>query len=261
MFFPIDTLGITRGYGAYECLRTYGRKPFRIKDHITRMKDACSQLFIDFPPEDIHKTINTLVEKNPDSELVFRLYVFDGCSVCDNYFAIICNSPSFFSSTHQMKPLSLKTVMDTRERVHIKSTSYSTAMIETKKANKEGFDDILFVDKDHYVRELSRANIFAVKGNTLYTPKENFLAGITRATILSIAKDYGYHPIEEKFTISWIIEAEEVFACSSIRGITPIKQIDKKVFSSHQHAEKLQKYFIDLPYNNSQKEPNLCSSL
>ena len=243
----IDNLGFTRGYGAYECLRTYGRKAFRLDDHLKRLQKTCTQLLIEFPKENLYKITEDLIEQNPGSEIVFRVYVTDDVENSSYHLAILCNSPESFKKSHpSASPLRLKTVLDTRENREIKSTSYSKAMIEIKKANIDGFDDILFTDRNHHIHELSRANFFAIKGHTMYTPIKNFLPGITRLTILDIAKTFGFHVQEMEMHTSFLKDAEEVFATSTIRAITPIGKIDNMEFYKHEKTLVLKSYFSEL---------------
>ncbi len=247
IFLNIDNLGFTRGYGAYECFRTYARVPFRIHDHIQRLKKTCDQLLIEFPKEDLYKITTTLIEKNPGSELVFRLYVNDDPENNSYHLTILCNSPESFAATHlSSRPLHLKTVIDTRNNRDIKSTSYSTSMVEIKKAKLLGFDDILFSDQEGNINELSRANFFAVKENTLFTPKKNFLPGITRLTVLDIANECGFKVIKRDITLAFLEDMEEVFATSTIRAITPIGQIDHLTFNKHAKTIALKDYFMNL---------------
>ena len=243
----IDNPGFTRGYGAYECFRTYNRNPFRLKDHIKRLKKTCDQLLIAFPKEDLFEITENLIEKNEDTELVFRIYVTDDTETGSYHLIFFCNTPESFNISHPSNiPLKLKSVLDTRENRNIKSTSYSKAMIEIKKAKKEGFDDILFTNEKDYIHELSRANFFAIKGSTLYTPIKNFLPGITRLTIIEFSKDYGFEVKEIEMHKDFLEDAEEVFASSTIRGITPVGKVDHLNFDRHEKTKLLKSYFISL---------------
>lgn len=262
IFLDVDNLGFTRGYGAYECFRTYDRKPFRIDDHLTRLKKTCDQLLIEFPKDDLYEIVQTLIDKNPGNEVVFRLYVVDNPENDSYHLTILCNSPESFTRTHiTSRPLFLKTVLDTRNNRDIKSTSYSTAMVAIKKAQRLGYDDILFIEKEGNINELSRANFFAIKGNTLFTPKSNFLPGITRITIMDIAKDFGFEVVERSMDLSFLEDAEEVFGSSTIRAITPIAKIDHLEFNKHEKTDLLKSYFKSLaPAEDNHGSLHLSSS-
>ncbi len=246
----IDNTGFTRGYGVYECYRSYGRTPFRLNDHIKRLKYTCDNLYIEFPKEDFAQISKTLLEQNPDTEIIFRVYVIDHPKKDTYQLTILCDTPEFHANI-MPKSFFLKTHIDNREN-HFKTTSYSASIIATKKAKLEGFNGILYIGDDNLVHELSRANIFAVKDNCLFTPKSHCLEGITRLTILEQAPDAGYKVYEEDFHLDFLKEVDEVFATATIRGITPIAKINDLVFNSTSHGNHLQTYFYNLSYSSLQ---------
>lgn len=258
----IDNMGFTRGYGAYECFRTYKREAFCINDHINRLKHTCKQLLIPFPNEDLIHITKSLIEKNPGCELVFRVYVLDNSTNGSYHLVFLCNTPDHFDKTHVLnRDLKLQTAKDIRPHKNIKSTSYAIASIAIKKAKMNGFDDILFVGADGFVHELSRANFFAIKGNALYTPKEDFLPGITRKVIINIAKDFGFDVMETHISLEFLQEMDEVFASSTIRNITPIAQINDLLFEKREKTNMLKSFFTSLAsYDDNHDKKHLFAS-
>ncbi len=242
----IDNLGFTRGYGAYECFRTYGRKPFRLYDHVERLKRTCKSLLINFPEENLYEISDELIDKNPGSDLIFRLYVIDSNLDKPYHLVVLCNTSEHFKYSNPTHPLAIKSALDTRSNIGVKSTNYATTLIEVKKAKALGFDDVLFIGEDQLVHELARANIVGIKDQTLITPKSHLLAGITRLTLLEIAKDYDFEMKEEDLNLESLLNMEEVFACATIRGISPIRQIDETHFTSCKKTEILKSYFTNL---------------
>lgn len=241
----IDNLCFTRGYGAYECFRTYNRVTFRLKDHVKRLKKTCDKLLIPFPNIDFEKITTLLLEHNKDDEIIFRVYVTDHCEKEDEcHLIIVCNTQKFYLQSHPTHPLKIKTVPDIRDNKCIKSISYGYSIVEIKKAKKQGYDDVLYVDEDNIINELSKANFFAIKGNALYTPKKNLLLGITRKTILEIAKSANFHVIEQDIPLAFLDQVEEVFLCSTIRSIVPIEKIDSKEFPLHKKTLQLKEAFM-----------------
>ena len=239
----IENLGFTRGYGAYECFRTYGRVPFHLDKHIKRLKNTCENLCLEFPKEDFYKITETLLEKNPNTDLIVRVHVVDHSEKDSYQLSLLCSTPEFHFAT-MPSPYHLKSTIDNREN-HFKSTSYSAGIIATRKAKHLGFNDVLFIGEDNLVHELSRANIFAVKDQTLYTPVDHCLKGITRSTVLEIASGNGMQTHEENFSLDFLSGVDEVFATATIRGLTPIAKIDDLEFSSHKMCEQLQSLFVN----------------
>jgi branched-chain amino acid aminotransferase len=246
ILIPVESLGFTRGYGAYECFRSYRGKAFRLEDHLQRLKNTCKSLLIPYPKEDLTKVVDQLLAINGEDEIVFRLYVT--CVPDESLYQIVIlsNTLDAFAVSNPTTPLSVKTVVDDREHRGIKSTGYGFTEVSTKRAKALGFDTILLIGEDQSIHELGKANFFAVKGTTLITPNEYFLPGITRKTILEIAQSFGYSCVEGKITIDDLKEVDEVFSSATIRGIVPIKQIDDRHFFDYRHAEKLQSYFHNL---------------
>jgi branched-subunit amino acid aminotransferase/4-amino-4-deoxychorismate lyase len=193
--------------------------------------------------------IDSLVDKNPGDELIFRLFVTDSTEGKPYQIVIVSNTLTHYETSHPQEPLTLKTFIDRRESRGIKSTAYGYTIVAMKKAEALGFHTILLVGETGNIHELGKANFFAVKGHTLYTPNENLLFGITRKTILEIAKGYGYEVIEGNIHMDFLKEVDEVFSCSTIRGIVPIRKIDDREFSTHTHANRLQTYFQNLSAN------------
>ncbi len=243
---PVESLGFTRGYGAYECFRTYGQEPFRLGDHLKRLKATCEKLLIPYPCEDFEQLVALLIEKNPGNDLIFRLYVTDSTKGKSYQLVILCNTLAAFEHSNPCHPLALKTIVDRRENVGIKSTAYGYTITAMKQAEALGFDSILLIGEDGNIHELGKANFFAVRGRLLYTPDKHLLLGITRKTILEIAKDFGYEVVEGDIHLSFLKDVDEVFSCATIRGIVSIRKIDQMIFSSDQHARKLQTYFQSL---------------
>ena len=134
----IDNLGFTRGYGVYECFRSYEGFTFKIKDHVNRLKKNCKKMLIKFPKADIEEIIKNLIEKNGEKNLIFRLYVIDHPSEEKTLLTILCNTESFFKDSHPNRAISVQPYIDKRKDIFIKSTGYSESMIALKKAQKNG---------------------------------------------------------------------------------------------------------------------------
>ncbi len=93
-----------------------------------------------------------------------------------------------------------------------------------------GYDDCIFLDTRGHVCELSAANIFIVRDGTLITPgpASDILEGITRRTILEIARDQQMPVVERDIDLTELYIADEVFACGTSAFVTLILEIDKR---------------------------------
>ncbi|KAF4400317.1 hypothetical protein G4B88_019526 [Cannabis sativa] len=113
---------------------------------------------------------------------------------------------------------------------HVKAISnYSPCLKALTRAKKRGFSDVLFLDSIHnkYVEELSTCNIFILKGNQISTPATNgtILPGVTRSSIIEIARDYGYKIEEREIEVDEVMEAEEVFCTGTAVGVASVGSI------------------------------------
>ncbi|KAI4299223.1 hypothetical protein L6164_032703 [Bauhinia variegata] len=115
-------------------------------------------------------------------------------------------------------------------------SNYSPVFSVAKEAKAKGFSDVLFLDAvDHkYVEEVSSCNIFIVKGNVISTPETlgTILPGITRKSIIEIARDLGLQAEERKVPVEDVLDADEVFCSGTAVGISPVGSVtyhDKRV--------------------------------
>jgi branched-subunit amino acid aminotransferase/4-amino-4-deoxychorismate lyase len=120
-----------------------------------------------------------------------------------------------------------------------KSMSYAENMAAQDAAIAGGADDALLVAHDGTVLEAPTANVFWREADRLLTPSLDLpiLAGVTRAVLLEVADQ---DTVEGVFPLARLLEADEVFICSSIREVMPVASVDGKAFSLGPAAHGLQ---------------------
>jgi branched-chain amino acid aminotransferase len=108
--------------------------------------------------------------------------------------------------------------------------AYVNSVLAKQDAIDSGYDDCIFLDVEGHVCELSAANIFIVRNNTLITPDttSDLLEGINRRMVLEIAKDMGIAVVERDIDLTELYIADEVFACGTSAYIAPIFEIDAR---------------------------------
>lgn len=108
--------------------------------------------------------------------------------------------------------------------------AYVNSVLAKQDALDSGYDDCIFLDVNGHVCELSAANIFIVKNNTLITPdtSSDLLEGINRQTILEIAEDLKIPYKVRSIDLTEIYTADEVFACGTSSFVAPVKEIDAR---------------------------------
>ncbi len=106
---------------------------------------------------------------------------------------------------------------------------YATSVLATQDVRARGFDEALLLDHEGFVAEGPGENIFMVKGGKLFAPKSpSILPGITRASVITIARDLRIPVVEKRITLQELISADEVFLTGTAAEIAPVAKINKK---------------------------------
>jgi branched-chain amino acid aminotransferase len=124
-------------------------------------------------------------------------------------------------------------------------------------AIEKGADEALLLDKNGYISEGSGENIFLVNKNVISTPKtDHCLNGITRQSVIQIARDLGFEVIEKDITYDELVSSDEVFFSGTAVEITPISKIDEITIgagSIGSITEKLQTTYVDIVSGRNNK--------
>jgi branched-chain amino acid aminotransferase len=107
---------------------------------------------------------------------------------------------------------------------------YLGSILAKVDATKSGYDEAVMLNDDGYVTEGSGENIFAVSGGTIVTPHTGHgcLAGVTRAAVMTIARDLGFPVVEQNLVRTDLYTADEVFFTGTAAEITPIREVDDR---------------------------------
>ena len=107
--------------------------------------------------------------------------------------------------------------------------NYAPGMMPSKRAKSEGYSEIIYLDavEHNYVEEVGAANFFCVKDGTIYTPEltGTILPGITRLSIIELARSMGLTVVEEKVSIDFALGCDEAFCAGTAAVISPIGSI------------------------------------
>ena len=230
---PIADLAIQRGYGIFDFFRIQGGEFIFREYYLDRFFNSMKLSGFSFPysREEVHDMVIDVVKKNKAPNSYIKMIVTGGNSV--NGFEpaeipnfMIINSPiklwdidlfkkgANLISDEYMRPFPL-----------VKSTNYFNAVRLYSKMQKYNAVDVLY-HFEKKVHETSRANIFMIKGDKIYTPKKEILQGITRKRFLETVKkkyEIGYKP----FSFKKLLKADEAFITSTTKDIMPIVRIGK----------------------------------
>ena len=128
--------------------------------------------------------------------------------------------------------------------------NYINSMLALDEAMSKGYDEALLLDSKGNVAEGSGENIFMIKDGVIYTPTLTAsLNGITRNTIMTLAKEQGYDVVERIIKLEELYDADEVFFTGSAAEVTPIREIDDNSIGNGSRGpitEKLQSAYFDV---------------
>lgn len=144
--------------------------------------------------------------------------------------------------------------------------AYVNSVLAKQDAIDSGYDDCVFLDANGHVCELSAANIFIVRNDTLITPgaTSDLLEGINRRTVLELAKDMGI-PIEVRdIDLTELYIADEVFACGTSAYIAPVFEIDARVVGGKEVGpitKRIAEKYFDLLHGRDAEYEHLVTIL
>jgi 4-amino-4-deoxychorismate lyase len=228
-----DDEALLRGRAAFETLRVYGGRPFRLAEHLARMRASAERLGIAFPDGFEALAVGALAAAGaPDA--VLRLYLTPGREGADApvSLALVGSLPEDLERRRR-RGISLISLLGVRAEAPwllggVKSTSYAVNMAAEAEARARGADDALFFRDDGVVLEGQVTNVWWRRGDTLFTPAVGLgiLAGVTRAVLLEVAPASGFDVVEGAFPLSDLLTGEEVFTSSSVREVMPAVEVD-----------------------------------
>ena len=233
----ITYLALQRGYGVFDFGRTYNGKLFHFNDNIERFHRSASELHLKLPLSDqeIREIAVHLIQESDLRIPSIRLILTGGYSYSSpplenpNFIIIAEELPTYPAEVYS-RGAKVITVAYQRELPHVKSINYLNAIrLEPLKHEKKAFD-ILYYSQSG-ISECPRSNFFAFFGDTLVTPVEHILHGVTRKLILQLAAKR--FPVEERmFSINELEVADEAFVTSTSKRVIPITRIDDKKIGS-----------------------------
>lgn len=231
----IADIGLLRGFGVFDYLRTYDGKPFLLEDHLRRFKNSAKKMGLSLPIKDseLKVIIKKLIDKNKEPNVGIRLVLTGGKS--SDGLGWDKKTPTFFVLLKKIETPSMKmyengvklmTVNFQREFPEAKTNNYITRIKYEPLLTKERAHEMLFI-KDNRVLEGATCNVFIFKGDTLITPQKNILLGTRRNLVLKLAREM-FKIEERELKTSELIEADEVFITSTTRDIMPVSKIDEQ---------------------------------
>jgi branched-subunit amino acid aminotransferase/4-amino-4-deoxychorismate lyase len=244
-----DDEGFSRGRAAFETLRVYGGRPFRLEQHLARLVGSAERIGLPPPAtEEVRDLVALALGRAGIADAVLRLYwTPGGAGAGPSALALVSEVPDWIEKTRARGQRLVALTMPRRAAPWLlpatKSVSYATHMAAEREAMARGADDALFVDEDGIVLEGTVTNVWWREGDTLVTPSLDLgiLAGETRACLLALAADAGYAVREGAYPLPQLQAADEVFTSSSVREVMPVTELDGRPVVRGPAADALQR--------------------
>ncbi len=254
--------GLHYGSSVFEGERAYNGKVFKEIEHTKRLIHSAETLDFKIPysENEIINIRKKVLEANHIKDgyirpVAWRGSEMMGISAQQNkiHFAVAAwQWPSYFSPEAKLKGIKLnisKWKRPSPETAPVSTKSAGLYMICTlskHEAERKGYDDSLMLDYRNYIAEATGANIFFTKKDKLYTPiADCFLDGITRRTVISIAKQEGLSIHETRIKIEDLHNYDECFVTGTAAEVTPVNAIEDFKFKPGEICEFLMEKYAN----------------
>jgi len=250
---PVTDHGLLYGDGVFEGIRAYGRRVFRLDDHLVRLRASARAIALALPlPEARIREIvlDTLRAFGRDDAYV-RLVVTRGEGAL-GVDPTSCPAPRLFCIAAEVRlfppeklaaGIDLVTVSWRRPAPdaldpRVKSLNYLNNALAKLEARQRGADEALLLNAAGHVAEASVANVFALRGRDLATPpaSDGSLDGIVRRSVLELAPGLGLRAAERTLSRIDLLAADEVFLTGTGAGIVPVRTLDARPIGAGEAA-------------------------
>ena len=239
------------GLAAFEGIRAYKRADggtyvFRLREHIDRLFDTCKMCLLkpEYTREQVMSVCVETLRVNGMSEGYLRPMVFVGEGAMGIYApnnpirtAVIAWKWGAYLGEEALKN-GIRAKISSFARHHINISlakakmtgQYTNSVLAKREAKLGGYDEAILLDANGYVSEGSGENIFVVRKGVLHTPDLScsILEGITRDTVITLARELGITVVEGRITRDQLWLADEVFFTGTAAEVTPVREIDNR---------------------------------
>ena len=262
------------GTGVFEGVRAYktvnGAAVFRLLEHTERLFNAAKKLNINIPYsiDEIMNAQCEVLNENKLEEGYIRPIIYLGNEglglrakdLSVNVAIAAWEWPSYMSPEAKQKGISIikSSYSQYENPLHSGNKIIGTYFQNTMalhEAIDKGADEALMMDVNGFISEGSGENIFIVKDGVIITPTtKHCLNGITRQSVIQIARDLNYEVVEKDIQYDELVLADEAFFTGTAVEITPIRKVDGKIIGSEERApisNKLQEAFTQIISGNN----------
>ena len=256
-------VGVFEGVRAYETPR--GPCIFRLTDHTRRLFNSAHILDLEIPytPEQVSEAQRQVFAANGLSEGYLRPMVYLGSEAMGlrakglsvNLVIAAWPWPNYMDPESRELGIKVRTSSYTRHHVNITmckakaNGNYINSILALHEALDSGCDEALMLDNEGYVAEGTGENVFLVRNGELHTPElTSCLDGITRDTVVQLAREAGLAVRERRITRDEVYIADEAFFTGTAAEVLPIRELDNRTIGSGTRGpvtEQLQTLYFD----------------
>lgn len=237
--------GLLYGDGVFEGIRVYEGVVFKLKEHIDRLYDSADSLALKIPmtKDEMEDVVVETLKINDLKDAYIRLVVTRGVGDL-GLDPRKCKIATIFCIAEPMKPLlgedGIKVITSSIRRLPVdvlnpavKSLNYLNSILAKIQANYAGVQEAFLLDSEGYVAEGTGDNIFVIKNGVIKTPplSSSVLKGITRDTVVDLAREAGYKILEDKMTLHDLFVADEIFITGTAAELIHVVEIDGRVIN------------------------------
>jgi branched-chain amino acid aminotransferase len=269
------------GVAAFEGIRAYRRADggtyvFRLREHVDRLFDSCKMVLLAPKPTREQVTV-ACMETLRQNEMVdgyIRPLVYMGEGAMGIYApqnpirtTIIAWKWGSYLGDEALKN-GIRAKVSSFARLHVNVSlakgkitgQYTNSVLAKREAKFAGYDEAILLDTNGYVSEGSGENIFVVRKGVLYTPDLScsILEGITRETVMTLARELGLPVVETRLTRDQLWLADEVFMTGTAAEVTPVREIDDRSIgegSAGPITKKIQARFFEVVRGSDSSHP------
>ena len=246
---PLNDHGLLYGDGIFEGIRAYNGRVFKLEEHIRRFQDCARAILLELPMgfDEICEMVCKTCAMNNLDDAYIRLVATRGSGdlgidprKCPEA-RIFCIAATISMYPEGMYETGIAVIAAQTRRNNstildpqIKSLNYLNNVLAKMEANRAGVQEAIMLAQNGVVAECTGQNIFVVKDGVIYTPPiyVGALDGITRRTIMELAKAEGYEVYEKEFTLFNVYNADECFITGTAAECMPITQADGRIIGS-----------------------------
>ncbi|HEY1099814.1 MAG TPA: branched-chain amino acid transaminase [Myxococcota bacterium] len=267
---PLMTYTLHYGLGVFEGIRAYdgakGPSVFRLREHMERLHRSASLVRMEIPysVEQLCKGATDVLARNGMRDGYLRPIAFvddgkRGLAALNNRIRVgIAVWPWGAYLGDEGIKRGIRAQVSSTTRMNARSSmpkgkingQYVNSILAKRTANLAGYDEAIMLDDDGYVAEATGENLFMVKRGVLYTPplSQPILEGITRESVITLAKELGVEVREERFAKEALFDADEIFLTGTAAEVTPVREVDGYTIgigSRGALTERLQSRYFD----------------